>query len=205
MEALSEKLYDTLAKIPKSFYLPIGLALIGLIFLIIGLIQLSSSQTVPTTQASNPEIQATESASSLFGLLVVDVEGAVVHPGVYKVATNARIQDALIAAGGLSESADRDTVAKTINMAAKLTDSAKIYIPKTGEVQNATAVLGSQTNLININAATENQLDNLPGIGAVTAQKIIAARPFANVDELLSKKIISSSVYAKIKDSITVY
>ncbi|HYM65593.1 MAG TPA: helix-hairpin-helix domain-containing protein, partial [Candidatus Sulfotelmatobacter sp.] len=117
-----------------------------------------------------------------------------------------------ISAQGLSEDADRDYISKNINLAQKLSDGAKIYIPKIGEVvslnQNSESnVLGvqAQTSLININSATSESLDSLPGVGPVTAQKIINSRPYATIDELLSKKIVSNSVFTKIKDKITVF
>jgi competence protein ComEA len=142
--------------------------------------------------------------------ILVDVEGAVVKPGVYKLPVESRIQDGLIAAGGLSAKADREYVAKTLNLAIKLTDGTKIFIPTLGEPTGSEPVLGATTvgatnALINVNTASESQLDSLPGIGPVTAQKIISGRPYGSLDELLSKKIVSAKVYAQIKDKIAIY
>jgi competence protein ComEA len=221
MESLSEKIFDFLYSIPKSYYLPIGIFLCGLILLSIGLIQLSSthnatnSQQAAAVQNSSPTSQTAlkSPTGNPFGMQV-DIEGAVVHPGVYKLPQNARVQDALIAAGGLSASADREVVAKSLNLASKLADGVKIYVPKVGEVAVQSAgssdiaqgtVLGAATGLINVNSATLDQLDSLPGIGPVTAQKIINARPFSSVDDVLAKKAVTNSVFQKIKDKVTVY
>lgn len=212
MENLSENLFDFLVKIPKSLYLPIGIAIFGLIFLSIGLIQLSNSHTtkisVENSSVSAPNVQVASTSADTLGLHV-DVEGAVASPGVYILPINARVQDALVAAGGLSGTADRDFVAKSLNLAAKIVDGAKVYIPRIGEIPAANAsansYAGSQVHLIDINSASADELDNLPGIGPVTAQKIISGRPYAAVVDLQSKKIISSGVYEKIKDLVTVY
>lgn len=212
MDSLSEKFFDFFTRIPKSLYLPIVLAVCGLIFLSIGLIQLgsskSSNQNTQNTNATVGDVQAASTSANAFGLHV-DVEGAVVAPGVYVLSQNARVQDGLVAAGGLSGSADRDFVSKSLNLAAKLTDGAKIYIPKAGESpQSASATstsAGAQVHLIDINSASSDELDSLPGVGPVTAQKIITGRPYTSVSDLQAKKIVSSSVYAKIKDLVTAY
>ncbi len=215
MEQLSEKLFDFLRNIPKSYYLPIVLFLGGLIFFSIGLIQLLHSEKQATSQEISTKTSSSAISSTPLLTMQVDVEGAVVKPGVYKLPRDARVQDGLIAAGGLSSDADRAVVTKSLNLAAKLADGVKIYVPKVGEVQqnavssmnNAgeSSVLGAQTGLININSASESQLDSLPGIGPVTAQKIISGRPYGAIEDLTAKKVVTNSVFAKIKDKITVY
>jgi len=148
--------------------------------------------------------------------IVVEVAGAVEKPGVYKFQSGARVDDALIAAGGLSFSADREWVEKMLNRAAKLTDGQKIFIPdKQSSVLSARKNEGYQNvssnfsasgaNLVNINTASAKELDSLPGIGQVYAQKIIEQRPYSNLEELVSKKVIPQSLYEKIKDKITVF
>ena len=139
----------------------------------------------------------------------VDVEGAVVNEGVYSLDQNVRVKDALIAAGGLSVTADRNFVEKSINLAGKITDGAKIYIPRKGEnilndgAQTVEGSVQNNSSQININTATAAELDELPGIGLITAQKIMDGRPYSDVSELLSKKIVGQKVYGQIKDKIT--
>lgn len=132
--------------------------------------------------------------------IVVDVGGAVVQPGVYELTVEARIKDAVNAAGGLTQDAD----STRINLASKITDGQKVYIAKVGEVQGvATGVAGDVSGLININTATAVELDKLPGIGPVTADKIISLRPYATLEDLLNKKAVSASVFEKIKTQVT--
>jgi competence protein ComEA len=139
----------------------------------------------------------------------VDIEGAVVIPGVYKLTQNSIIQDALVASGGLSAAADRDWVSKNINLAAKLSDGAKIYIPKIGEITTSspqTSTTDTSTSaLVNINTASSDALDALPGVGPVTVDKIVNGRPYQNINELLDKKVVSSKVFSEIKDKISTY
>lgn len=139
----------------------------------------------------------------------VDVAGAVEKPGVYTLALGSRIFDLLVKAGGLSASSDRDWVAKNLNQAKILADGAKIYIPSIGEVKDGKMpndgnnLLGISTGLLNINSASKSELETLPGVGPVTAGKIIAGRPYSSLEELKSKKAIGNSVYEKIKDLLT--
>jgi competence protein ComEA len=139
------------------------------------------------------------------GKIIVHIDGAVNVPGVYEVASDARVNDLVTTAGGLSEDAD----VEKINLAAKLNDGQKIYLPQVGENVQGTSTGSTggtvSTGLINVNTASEAQLDTLPGVGPVTAGKIIASRPYNAVEDLLSKKVVGRATYDKIKDSITVY
>ena|SRR3989344_3626673 len=145
-------------------------------------------------------ISATDSESA--GEIIVHVDGAVTRPGVYKLKADSRVNDAINAAGGLSGSADQSK----INLAAKITDGQKIYVPKIGEsttsIKGSTSTTGTTSEVINVNTASESELDKLPGVGPVTAAKIIASRPYSSLEELLTKKAVSSSVYEKIKGLI---
>lgn len=139
--------------------------------------------------------------------LLVDIEGAVQHPGVYTLAGDARIKDALIAAGGLADDADRDTFAKTVNLAQKVNDGAKLYIPRqsTAGVNNVNNTVDPKSTLLSINTASLSDLDALPGVGVVRAQAIIDGRPYTKIEELVENKILPQSVFQKIKESISVY
>ena len=128
------------------------------------------------------------------------VSGAVVSPGVYQLVNGDRIKDALVAAGGLTGLADRDFVATTINLAARVKDGDKIYIPAAGG-----EVAGAATGRVNLNKATTNELMSLDGIGTARAQAIIDSRPYAAVADLVAKKVISQAIFEKIKDKIAVY
>lgn len=145
------------------------------------------------------------------GKITVEVSGAVVKPGVYELLASDRVERLLIASGGLSAEADREWVEKYINRAAKLLDGQKIYIPKTGEttvyspqstVKGASAVV-SVSPLVNINSASQTELEKLKGIGPARASSIIENRPYAAIDELVSKKVISKKLLEEIKEQIT--
>lgn len=154
------------------------------------------------------------------GQIVVDVDGAVAHPGLYKLPPDSRVQAALAAAGGLSPQAD----VHRINRAAKLHDGQKLYVLSQGESgppqaasggqscegQSCTSaeggVAGSDTEgqgLVNINTANATQLTQLPGVGPAIAQKIIDYRtangPFTSVDDLTKVPGIGAAKLAQIK------
>lgn len=136
--------------------------------------------------------------------IVVDVAGAVVTPGVYKLAQESRVFDAIKAAGGLNEDADRTR----INLAAKVVDGQKINVPAIGE-QLGSSIVGSSvagqsiSGLVSINSGSQAELESLPGIGPVTAVKIISSRPYSTLEDLKTKKAVGSATYDKIKDLIT--
>jgi competence protein ComEA len=195
----------------KKHWLPLSLGALGMIFFAYGLIGLflsnkSASESIIFEASSSAKQNPMEVKT-----IVVDIEGAVVKPGLYKLPQDSRLQDALVATGGLSASADRNFVSKNINLAIKLSDGAKIYFPFVGEsvggsgVLNTSSQVGEVGGLININNSSQSQLEALPGIGPATAQKIIGGRPYASLEELLSKKIVGSKVFNQIKDKITVY
>lgn len=157
--------------------------------------------------------------------IVVEVSGAVQKPGVYKFGFGSRVEDLLIAAGGISADADRIWAEKYINRAAKLSDGQKLFIMPKGnfgvakDYQSTTAgannyvgikpyqdVLGvTGEGLININTATLETLDMLPGIGQVYGKSIIEHRPYSSIEELQSSGALKKSVYDKVKDLVTTY
>jgi competence protein ComEA len=144
--------------------------------------------------------------------VVVEIGGSVNKPAVYHMPQSSRVEDLLQIAGGLSQKADQDWVIKNINRAAKLIDGQKIYIPSTDEIQARQSKEESVTNQgeysgnsININMASQKELESLSGIGPVTAQNIIDHRPYSKVEDLLVLKILKQNVYDKNKDYLTVY
>lgn len=148
--------------------------------------------------------------------LVIDVQGAVKRPGVVLLAPGARVADALAAAGGYSRQADLNAAAARLNLAALLTDGAQVYVPIIGA---PTAGGGSDggtgsgggggaggSSLVNVNTATPEELEALPGIGPVTVQKIVAARaeqPFATLDEMVEREVIDRGQLEDIRDLVT--
>lgn len=182
------------------------LAILGIIILGVGVL----SMMVFSSQESKIEILSEQSQDKKEekGTIFVDVAGAVQKPGIYELKIGSRINDLLIAAGGLSAEADRERVAQNMNLAQKLADGAKIYISERSEAPRSLGEVGQvagQVGLININTASAAELDTLWGIGPATAQKIISSRPYQSADELRTKKIVKSNVWEAIKDKITVY
>lgn len=193
----------------KRHWLPLSLGILGMIFFVSGLIGLFADKQ---TGLDDVVFEASsKDKPAQMKTILIDVEGAVENPGLYKLPQESRIQDALIAAGGMAATADREYIAKNINLAIRLTDGAKIYVPFLGELITAPSVLSASSgeisvgSLININIASETQLDSLPGIGPVTAQKIIVGRPYGSIDELLNKKIVGAKVFDQIKSKISIY
>lgn len=162
-------------------------------------------------------------AGAQAGELVVDVSGAVVHSGVYKMIEGDRIHDAIQRAGGMTDDADREYVARSLNLALPVTDGMKVYIPskdKTSHNSNSVQrVSDTSHNLdtlsrspetpynvsdqVSINFATQSELESLPGIGPVTAGKIISGRPYSAIDELVAKKAIGQATFSKIKNMLS--
>lgn len=147
-------------------------------------------------------------ASASAAMVVVDIEGAVQHPGVYTLPEGSRIEDLLSRAGGIRGDADTAWVAKTLNRASMLSDGAKFYIPFLGATVNPQNLSsepesGSVPTMVSINTASSSELEVLPGIGEVTAGKIIAGRPYQRLEELLERKIVGQSVWEKIRLKIT--
>lgn len=205
-----------LATQPRRLIIPV-LAIFGTVLMISGGVveYIKTSQNISEIKRSTvSEFHESTVAGAVRGKIVkVDIQGAVVQPGVREIPYNSRIDDVLNAAGGLSPKADRTYVSKNINLAQVVVDGMKIYIPSLGEAPVTTMSSNSvakQTNSnptltpsMNINTASSEELERLSGVGPVTAQKIIQGRPYQTISDLQTKKIVSASVFAKIKDDIT--
>ncbi len=169
-----------------------------------------------------PEPTATPAPTATPGPLVVDVDGAVAAPAVYALAPGSRVADAIEAAGGFTAVAD----AAVLNLAQPLQDGMQVFVPEEGSALGVTAVeslalpepatrggqstldLGSGGQLVDLNLATLEELDGLPGIGPSTAQKIIDYReengPFTAVEELLNVSGIGEAKFEQVKAFIVV-
>lgn len=183
-------------------------------------------EIVKSEETQLPEATSAGGQSSPVSKITVDVAGAVVSPGVYELLEDARVTDALDRAGGISDEADQEWLAKNLNLAAKLSDGDKIYIPTTKELPDkastpvpaptpqpsAGLVSGAETSdcsRVNINTASAATLDEcLSGIGPTYAQRIVEYRQshggFKSIGELQNVRGIGPKTFERIKDQITV-
>jgi competence protein ComEA len=157
----------------------------------------------PATEASLPRATTTSSVATdrddaaavepitTSSIVLVHVAGAVVEPGVYQLLGDARVRDAIVAAGGPTATADSNA----LNLAAPLADGVKVYVPNVGEevpplltMPPAGAATATAAGPIDVNVATSDELESLPGVGPATATAIVTERerngPFVDVDDL---------------------
>lgn len=196
----AKKVLSQIAKYQTSIVLAlIGLALVGA--------GLSATRLFSTSKEA--QFVPSKSSTEADELIVVDISGAVKNPGVYSIDLDSRVNDVIKQAGGFRKEADQEWISRNLNLASKLSDGQKIYIPEKGETGTANPSSNVQeaniSSKININSATETELDSLPGIGAVRATKIIENRPYSKPEDLLNKKVLGEATFEKIKDKITVY
>lgn len=178
----------------------------------------------PATTSSSGRLQSTSGhtqtasqASSHDTRVFVDVQGAVNHPGLYQFSPEMRVADAIKAAGGLVARADR----QQINLATRLTDQQQLYLPLKGEKHPATATSGSapassgssasassgNATVVNLNTATVTDLQQLTGVGAKKAQKIVDYRTehgsFQSVTDLAQVPGFGEKTVANLQDQLT--
>ena len=171
--------------------------------------------------ASGPDGSAATSSLAAGGAdqVVVEIVGAVVHPGVFRLPRGSRTGDLVAAAGGFGPRVDTAR-ASSLNLAAVLADGDQVRVPSRDD---ATATAGSGSGgpggggggtggsgagtLVDLNRATSAELEALPGIGPVTAGKIISSReeagPFASVDDLRTRKLVGEKTLEQIKPLVT--
>jgi competence protein ComEA len=185
----------------------IGLAVVALVAVVAAVYALFQG----LDERSAPPIVIEDAAANL--PIVVEVRGEVEVQGVYELAPGARLQDAIMAAGGLSKEADLSTV----NLARRLRDGELVVIsalPAPGSTPTIpTAGAGEDTSTkdsharININTATAEELEALPAVGEVTAARIVAYReengPFRSVDDLIHVQGISDRTIDEFRDLVT--
>ena len=186
---------------------------LGIILLAVGLVSLIILSSRQSSQVEIIPAQENDSAADK-KIIFVDIAGAVQKPGLYQLDSKARLNDALVSAGGLSAQADREWVAKNINLASPLKDGIKIYIKLTNDINLASVgqaqVLSTSTEAkININTADLGQLDQLPGIGPAIGQRIIDYRTekgsFTTPEDLMKVSGVGQKLFDKLKDRVTVW
>jgi competence protein ComEA len=165
------------------------------------------SPAPPAAEADVPLTPAATSAPPVTDGTVVlaHAAGAVQRPGLYELAAGARVADLLAAAGGALPRADLDQV----NLAAPVADGSQVVVPREGEtVVSATPSGTSVPAVVDLNAATAEQLETLPGVGPATAAAILEYRdangPFASVDSLIDVPGIGEAKLAALADLVTV-
>ncbi|WP_237036293.1 helix-hairpin-helix domain-containing protein [Mediannikoviicoccus vaginalis] len=138
----------------------------------------------------------------------VHIDGEVVNPGLYKLTTDDRVNDLLVLAGGATDKASL----KDVNLAKRLEDEMKIYIPSKDEIGSnevsGQSGLSSSTGKINLNTASKDELKTLPGIGDSRADEIIRYREntgFSKLEDIKNISGIGDKTYEKLKDLISVY
>ncbi len=170
----------------------------------------SDTKAIVATEAAVPKIEIPR-------MICVHICGAVSKPGVYTVEEGMRVFDVIETADGLTEEAAADY----LNQAALVSDGQKIYVPTNTEIQEGTVPTGgsedimqsvgtdaAESQLININEATAEQLKELPGVGDSRANSIIAYREshggFGSKEEIMQVEGIKEGMYSKMKDRISI-
>lgn len=200
----------------QKFKLVDGILGAGILLIIMGLgINFSEQQKNKETKVEliKADTKTEMNVTQVNRELMIDIEGEVVNPGVYKMNLGDRTNDVLIKAGGLSAKADRDWVEKNLNKSEILRDGQKIFIPKVGDMSLSSSSsfsgLSSKVEgvkIININTANVEELDKLSGVGPGIAAKIIDYREknggFKNINEIKLVSGIGDKLFEKIKDEI---
>lgn len=215
-------MFENLNKKQKTTILIIAIIVaIGVIYFIYNKnqirsdIDLESEILISNTSENKTNVEIQED------LVIIHITGSVKNPGIVKLKYGSRIEDAIEAAGGLTENADITNV----NLAYVLDDGVKIRIPsitdeKNGDeqiledgsgeniIEETNMTFGASTKEVNINKATETELQSLPGIGASLASRIIEYRnqngKFSKIEDIKNVNGIGDSKYDNIKDFITV-
>jgi competence protein ComEA len=184
-----------------AFLSVVGLVVLFVIYTILKRPEPASPPLVITLQPRPTAEPPTPTPSTLN----VYVSGAVNKPDVYVLPLNSIVKDAIEAAGGATEDADLDR----INLASRLSDQMQVYVPRKGETAPpGGATPDAATGQININTASVEELDKLPGIGPAIAKAIIDYRttngPFKQIEDINDVKGIGDALFEKIKAQITV-
>ena len=212
---------DNLTKKQKIVVIAIaGIVVIGIMYFIYNKNQVKEDINIENEILVNNVI--TNENNTNDDIVIIHITGSVKNPGIVKLKEESRIEDAIEAAGGLTENADITKV----NLAYVVEDGTKIKIPSASEedigdediidsksgdniiIEENTISSNNSTQTININKATEKEFETLPGIGPSLASKIIEYRnqngKFGSIEDIKNVNGIGDSKYEKIKDLITV-
>lgn len=179
-----------------------GLAIIAALVLLISALFVARGSSQEVVAAPIP----LEIESVIEQMVMIDVAGAVVNPGVYSLPLNARVFEAIKAAGGLKKGAD----ASDVNQARTLKDGEQIYIYPTSQPTSSSGTKKTvrKNGPIMINRASVKEFESLDGIGPVLANRIVAFRkingPFTAIEDLMKVPGIGSSTFAKFKEKLRV-
>ena len=212
------------SRIPRSAVVVVGAA--GMLAVLAFLLAFGTNAggTVVVDGGTPLESQVSDSAdgdpgsiSSADPELVVEIVGAVDRPGVYRLAPGSRIGDLVDVAGGYGARVDTDRASHELNLAAQLHDGDQVRVPSRDDAAVAgqpTSPAGPPVNggsaaagPLDLNRATSAELEALPGIGPVTAGKILASREehaFGVVDDLRTRKLVGEKTFEKLNDLVTV-
>jgi competence protein ComEA len=215
-------------------YVALSLAWSILLAVVIFLNRRPVTEPIIIVPPPTPAATATSTAlapSPTPGPLIIDVAGAVRAPGVYRLPPGSVVADAITAAGGAAADADLDRLNKAIALenqmqvyvphlaaddaagasqegASRQPPVVPVAPARAESIPTAAPASGPASSNsggpVNINTATLEQLDTLPGVGAVTAEKIVVGRPYSRIEDLLNVDGIGEAKFAKLKDLITV-
>jgi competence protein ComEA len=182
---------------------------------VLGVVVMTSGGSARSDQATStsppPVFESVSSSSTTLAQIVVHAAGAVRQPGLHRLPAGARVADLIEAAGGVDDMIDIDRV----NLAAPVNDGERVYLPRRGESDPETSgpsgQLGNTSPLgspIDLNTATQQQLDDLPGVGPATAAAIVAERKsrgrYASVDDLLDVRGIGTAKLEQIRGLVVI-
>lgn len=163
-------------------------------------------------EAKEPETDAPQPAETVStdDRIFVDIKGQVERPGLYELSPHERVDGVVEMAGGFTKDADRNAV----NLALKVSDEMMVYVPKKGEVESPlppgspSGTSGGEAALVNINSATSEEIQTLPGIGPSKAAAFIQYReengPYRSVDDIKNISGIGEKTFERLKELITV-
>ncbi len=183
-----------------------------------GSLEVDGGSPVPASYPGAAAPSAVDGMTSVNGdRVVVEIVGAVAHPGVFHLPIGARLGDLVEAAGGFGPRVDT-TRASSLNLAAILKDGDQVRVPSRDDAQasspsragaDGTGGTGpGATPMVDLNRATSAELEALPGIGPVTAGKIVASREstgrFVAIEDLRTRKLVGEKLFEQLKPLVTV-